>query len=197
MHALLRSTLLAAALGLAALPAAAAPATYALDPAHTDVVAQWSHFGFSHPMAHFGQVDGTIVYDPDNIAASRVEVVLPMSGLSSHVEAFDTHLRSADFFDVEQHPEARFRSTSVEQAGDGRLRINGELTLKGITRPVVLDATLNAAGNHPMTGLATVGFDATTTLKRSDFDLGLHAPAVSDEVQVRITTEASVPKSGD
>lgn len=185
--------LLAAALTVATTSAFAAPVTYKMDPGHTDVIAQWSHFGYSNPIAHFGQVDGTIVYDADNIAASSVEVTLPMSGMSSHVGAFDDHLRSAELFDVANFPQATFKSTKVEAAGEGKLSITGDLTIKGVTQPVVLAATINKVADHPMSGQPTAGFDATTTIKRSDFGLGLYAPAVSDEVQIRITTEASVP----
>ena len=187
---------LAAALSLAATHAFAAPVTYAIDPSHTDVVAQWNHLGFSNPIAHFGQAEGTIVYDADDVSASSVEVVLPMSGLSSHVKAFDEHLRSADFFDAEQFPQASFRSTAVESAGEGKLKITGDLTIKGITRPVVLDATINKVGPHPMSGQPAAGFDAVATIKRTDFGLGMYVPNVSDEVQLRITTEAAVPKQG-
>ncbi|MBB1473180.1 MULTISPECIES: YceI family protein [unclassified Luteimonas] len=187
--------LLAGALSLATASVFAAPVTYKMDPAHTDVIAQWSHFGYSNPIAHFGNVDGTIVYDADNIAASSVEVTLPMSGMSSHVAKFDEHLRSAELFDVANFPEATFKSSKVESAGEGKLTITGDLTIKGVTRPVVLAATINKVADHPMSKQPSAGFDATASFKRSDFGLGLYAPAVSDEVQIRITTEASVPKA--
>lgn len=187
--------LLAGALSLATASVFAAPLSYKMDPAHTDVIAQWSHFGYSNPIAHFGSVDGTIVYDAENIAASSVEVTLPMSGMSSHVAKFDEHLRSAELFDVANFPEATFKSTKVESAGEGKLAITGNLTIKGVTKPVVLAATINKVADHPMSKQPTAGFDATATFQRSDFGLGLYAPAVSDEVQIRITTEASVPKA--
>ncbi|GGJ97588.1 YceI family protein [Luteimonas terricola] len=174
-----------------------APVTYTIDPTHTDVIAQWNHLGFSNPIAHFGQVEGTITYDADNVAASSVEVVLPLAGLSSHVKAFDDHLKSDDFFDVARFPQATFKSTAVESAGEGKLKITGDLTIKDITRPVVLDATINKIDTHPMTSQPAAGFDAVATLKRTDFDLGMNAPYVSDEVQLRITTEAAVPKQGE
>jgi polyisoprenoid-binding protein YceI len=186
--------ILAAALLASTFYAVAAPTTYKIDPTHTDVVAQWNHFGFSKPIAHFGQVDGSITYDPENVAASSVEVVLPLVGLSSHVPAFDDHLRSADFFDAENFPQATFKSSSVKANGEGRLAITGNLTIKGITKPVVLDATINRIAANPMSGQPTAGFDAVATIKRTDFDLGMFVPNVSDEVQLRITTEASVPK---
>jgi polyisoprenoid-binding protein YceI len=188
--------LLAAALALASATSFAAPLTYRMDPTHTDVVAQWNHFGFSNPLAHFGNVEGTIVYDAGDVAASRVEVTLPLSGMTAHVPKLDEHLRGADFFDAARYPTATFKSTKVESAGKGKLTITGNLTIKGVTRPVVLDATVNEVGVHPMTKLQTAGFDAVATIKRTDFGLGLYAPNVSDEVQLRITTEASVPKAG-
>ena len=172
-----------------------ASGTYKLDPAHTDVLAQWNHMSFSNPTAHFGTVDGTLVYNADDVTQSSVEVTLPLSGLNSFTAAFDEHLRSADFFDAGKFPTATFKSTKVEAAGNGKLKITGDLTIKGITKSVVLDATLNKAGEHPMKKVAAIGFDATATIKRSDFGLGLFAPMVGDEVTLRITTEATAPKA--
>lgn len=169
--------------------------TYVIDPNHTNVVAQWSHFGFSNPIANFGQAEGAIVYDADNVAASSVEVTLPLAGLDSFSSDFDEHLRSADFFDAATFPTITFKSTSVESAGGNRLKITGDLTVKDITRPVVLDATINRFAEHPMAKRPAAGFDATTTLKRSDFGVGAYAPNVSDEVELRITTEAMVAAS--
>ncbi|HEY4556087.1 MAG TPA: YceI family protein [Lysobacter sp.] len=186
---------LAAALTVATAAAFAAPVTYKIDPTHTDVIASWSHLGFSNPVAHFGQVDGTITYDAQDVSKSSVNVTIPLAGMNSHVPAFDKHLRSADLFDAEKFPEITFRSTKVEAAGEGRLRVTGELTVKGVTKPSVLDVTLNKVGEHPMSKAPTIGFDATTTLRRSDFGIAYAVPAVSDEVRIRITTEASVPKA--
>ncbi len=186
----MRKSLLAAALIVFAGSAFAAPVTYKLDPTHTDVIATWNHLGFSNPSAHFGQVDGVLVFDPDNVAASSVEVTLPLSGLNSFTAKFDEHLRSADFFEVEAFPAATFVSTKVEEAGEGKLKVTGDLTIKNISKPVVLDVTLNKLGEHPMRKVPTVGFDAVATVLRSDFGLGMAAPAVSDKVTLRITTEA-------
>ena len=150
----------------------AAPVSYKIDPNHTNVIASWDHFGFSRPSANFGQVG---------------------SGLNSFVADFDAHLRSKDFFEADKYPDATFASTKVEAAGPNKLRVTGDLTMHGVTKPVVLDVTLNksAPGRD---GQPRIGFDATARLKRSDFGLGLFAPKVSDEVDIRITTEAGVPK---
>lgn len=185
---------LVAALAVASSAAFAAPVTYKIDPNHTSVVASWSHFGFSNPIANFGGAEGTITYDPANVGTSKVEVTLPLSGLDSHVAKFDEHLRSADFFDAEKYPDITFKSTKVEAAGDKKLRVFGDLTIKGVTRQVVLDTTINKIGEQPMAKRAAAGFDATTTIKRSDFGVDKYAPNVSDNVTLRITTEAVVPK---
>ena len=190
MSRALSHTLLGLALAAFAATASAAPVTYEIDATHTDVIAQWNHLGFSNPTLHFGQVEGKIVYDAENVAASSVEVSLPLSGLNSHVARFDEHLRNTDFFDAAKFPAATFRSTSVEALADNRLKVTGELTIKGTTRPVVLDVVLNKAAPHPRNNKPTIGFDATTTVLRSEFGLGRGAPAVSDEVKIRITTEA-------
>ena len=172
-----------------------AAGTYKLDPSHTDVLVQWNHMGFSNPTAHFGNADGTLVYDAADVGKSSVEVTLPLSGLNSFTAKFDEHLRSADFFDAAKFPTATFKSTKVEAAGTNKLTVTGDLTVKGVTKPVVLDVTVNGAGEHPMMKVPSVGFDATTTIKRSDFGIGAYAPAVSDDVKIRITTEASIPKA--
>jgi len=163
---------------------------YVIDPTHTTVLAKWNHLGFSNPVANFGGAEGRIVVDADNPSASSVEVTLPLTGLNSFVADFDRHLRSADFFEADKYPAATFRSTSVEPDGPNRLKVTGDLTIKGNTHPVVLDVTMNRFGEHPMLKRPAAGFDATTTIKRSDFGVGAYAPNVSDDVQITITTEA-------
>ena len=196
-HRNFRTLALAAALSVFTAGAIAAPVTYTMDPDHTTVAAKWNHFGFSNPVILFGDIDGTIVYDADNVSASSVQVTLPLSGVESNVQAFNDHLLSDDFFDAAQFPEATFRSTSVEADGDDELKITGELTIKGITKVVVLEADINLVGEHPMTGKQTAGFDAELTIKRSDFDLGLYVPNVADEIELHITTEAPIASGDD
>ena len=170
--------------------AAAAPATYTLDPGHTMVLFSWNHFGFSNPTANLGQVEGTLVYDEKDPSKATVEATLPLSGLDSFVPKLDEHLKSADFLDAAKYPNVTFKSTKVTPAGKGKLKVVGDLTVHGVTKPVTLDVTLNKIGPHPMMKVQTVGFDATTTIKRSDFGVGAYVPNVSDEIKVRITTEA-------
>ena len=192
----MRCKLLFASLLLAAGLAQAAPATYKLDPNHTQVIASWNHFGYSNPIANFGNVDGTLVYDPDKVEASSVNVTLPLSGLDALVPDLTEHLRSADFFDAEKWPNATFKSTKVEKGEGNKLKVTGDLTIRDVTRPVVLDVTLNKAGQG-RNGEPKVGFNATTTIKRAQFGVAKFIPNVSDDIELRITTEATVPQAQD
>lgn len=185
---------LAALLG-ASFAAQAAPVTYKLDPTHTMVLFSWNHFGFSNPTANLGISAGTLVYDEANPAKSSVEVTLPLANLDTHVSALDEHLKKPDFFDAAKYPVVTFKSTRVEPLGGNKFKVTGDLTVHGVTKPVVLDATLNKAGMQPMLKVPAVGFDATGTIKRSDFGVGAYVPNVSDEVQIRITTEAEAGKA--
>lgn len=188
-----KQLVLAAALAGATTAAQAEAITYTMDPAHTQVTAQWNHFGFSNPSIHFGQIDGTVTYDPENVEASSVQVTIPLSGMDSGVEAFNEHLLTADFFDAARYPEVTFKSTAVRALGANRMRVTGDLTMHGVTRPVDLAVTVNGVGTHAMTGQPAAGFDAEATILRSDFGLDMYAPTVSDELKLRITTEATVP----
>lgn len=190
----LRYLVLAGLIG-AAVTAQAEPVTYKLDPGHTNVLFSWSHFGFSNPTANLGLGDGTLVFDEKNPSKSSVEVTLPLADLDTHVTKLDEHLKKPDFFDADKYPTVTFKSTKVQAAGGNKYKITGDLTVHGVTKPVVLDATLNKSGVHPMMKVQTVGFDAIATVKRSDFGMGAYVPNVSDDIKIRITTEASVPKA--
>ena len=189
---LLLTSVITTAVAAASFSAMAAGVTYKLDPQHTNVIASWSHFGFSHPSANFGQADGTLVYDEAAPEESSVTVSLPLSGMDTFVPALDEHLKSADFFDAAKFPAATFKSSKVHQLSKGKLTVDGTLTIKGVAKPVTLNVTLNNVGVHPMSKQQSIGFDATATIKRSEFGMGAYAPAVSDEITLRITTEGSV-----
>ena len=184
-----------------AAPAEAAPAvaaitavsgTYQLDPTHTAVLAQWTHFGFSQPSAHFGISEGTLTWNADDVSKSIVQVTIPVTAINSFVAKLDEHLKGGDFFDAGKFPNASFKSTVVAAAGTNKLTVTGDLTIKDVTKPVTLEVTLNGAGEHPMLKKQAIGFSATATIKRSDFGVGAYAPNVSDEVQLRITTEGTL-----
>ncbi|WP_423855027.1 YceI family protein [Acinetobacter guillouiae] len=172
----------------------AKPVDYKIDPTHTATVFTWNHFGFSTPSANFSDIQGTISVDNAKPADSSVNVTIPLSSLNTNVAALDEHLKNADFFDAAKYPNITFKSTKVQALGKNKYKIIGNLTVKDVTKPVVLDAVLNKQGEHPMTKAQSIGFNATTSFNRSAFGVGAYVPNVGDKITVNITTEASVAK---
>lgn len=160
--------------------------TYKVDPAHTQVVWSVDHLGFSRLYGMVGEFTGELKLDPARPQAATLAVDIPLSGLTVTSPGFAKHLASADLFDTAKFPTARFVSRTVTVNGQSAT-ITGDLTLHGVTKPVVLDARFYGAGVNAMSKAQTVGFSATAKLKRSDFGLGYAAPAVSDEVSLDIT----------
>lgn len=171
----------------------AKPVDYKIDPTHTATVFTWNHFGFSTPSANFSDIQGTISVDNAKPADSSVNVTIPLASLNTNVKALDEHLKTPDFFDAEKYPNITFKSTKVQALGKNKYKITGNLTVKDVTKPVVLDAVLNKQGVHPMTKAQSIGFNATTSFNRSAFGVGAYVPNVGDKITVNITTEASVP----
>lgn len=163
--------------------------SYSVDPAHGYINLSYSHLGFSHPTIRVTGFDADMTLDAENIENSKVKVNMKADSLDSGVEEFDGHLTSDKFFDAAKFPTITFVSSSVKDKGDGMLSIDGDLTIKGVTKPVTMEATLNKAGTNPMKKVAALGFSATSTIMRSDWGLGENAPMVSDEVNISIETE--------
>ena len=159
--------------------------TYKVDTNHTQVTWSVNHLGFSMLQGQFGASGGQAVIDPARPAAAKIDVTFDVGQMSVTSAPFANHLKSADFFDVAKHPSARFVSRSVALRGTGGL-VTGDLTIKGITRPVTLNATFVGAGPNPRSKKTNFGFRATGTINRSDFGLGMAAPAVSDRVDLQI-----------
>lgn len=187
MTRLLTATALAT---LLAAPAFAAPEAYALDASHSQIVFSYSHLGYSTSYGMFSGFEGQIAFDQADPAASSVTVSFPVKTMLTGWQARFDHFMSPDFFGAADDEMVTFASTAIEVTGETSAKITGDLTLNGVTKPVVLDAVLNQVGDHPMEGKPWAGFSATTTLVRSDFGLGQFAPFVSDEVQVQISIEA-------
>ena len=182
-----------ASVGVMLLSAGAALADvqkYALDASHSQIVFSYNHLGFSTSYGMFSGFEGQIMFDQQNPQASSVEVAMPVKSMMTGWEERFAHFMSADFFDATDDEMVSFASTGIEVTGENTALITGDLTLNGVTKSVVLDAKLNKAGDHPMAGKPWAGFDATTTLVRSDYGLGMFAPYVSDEVSVTISIEA-------
>ena len=169
--------------------------TYTLEPDYTQGVFRWNHLGFSSPAGQFAQGHGTLEFDPSDPSHAAVSVEIPLKTLSTGVPDLDEDLRSSDFFATDRFPTAVFKSTRVKDKGMNQLEITGELSLHGITKPVTLAGTVVKIGTNPRSGLPTVGFDATTTLSRSEFGLGRYVPQVSDAIQMHIISQAVEAKA--
>ncbi|THD84374.1 YceI family protein [Aliigemmobacter aestuarii] len=187
MHRLFASAALAA---LIASPALAAPEKYVLDASHSQVVFSYNHLGYSTTWGMFSGFDGEIMFDAEKPAGSSVTVSFPVRTMLTGWEARFEHFMSPDFFGAAEDEMVTFTSTAIEVTGENTAKITGDLTLNEVTKPVVLDAVMNQAGEHPMEKKPWAGFSATTTVLRSDFNLGQFAPFVSDEVQIQISIEA-------
>lgn len=187
---MIRRLITAVAALLAAAPLYAV--TYTFEPQHTQGVIRWNHLGFANPTAQFNTVEGTLEFDPADPTRSSVAVTIPLTSMSTGVPDLNDDFRSSDFFDFANFPTATFKSRRIEKgATPDTLKVAGELSVHGITKPVMLDVTINKVGTNPRNQVPTVGFEAMATLKRSDFGLGLYVPQVSDEIRIHITAEAA------
>ncbi|QJF51519.1 YceI family protein [Roseobacter ponti] len=183
----------AAALAAATVTAGSAFADaekYVLDASHSQVLFSYNHLGFSTTYGMFSGFEGEIMFDQEDPAASSVTVSMPVMSMFTGWEKREGHFMSDDFFGAEEGDMVTFTSTGIEVTGEDTAKITGDLTMNDITKSVVLDAVLNKTGDHPQAGKPWAGFDATTTLLRSDFEVGAFAPFVSDEVEVMISLEA-------
>lgn len=179
----------AIALGLTALPALAAP--WVMDKSHAAVTFSVDHLGYSLVKGQFREFDAQIDFDPETVEDTRVRFVIDTESVDTNWTKRDEHLRGGDFFDVGQHPEIVFESTSVTPTGSESAEITGDLTIKGITREVTLDAELNKLAVSPLNDRQTAGFTVTGTIDRTEFDMGYAAPDVGAEVPFRLELEMS------
>ena len=188
----LKSVLTALALSaVASFPALAAPTVYTPDPNHTFVRFSYDHLGFSTQESRFDKVTGTVTLDAAAKTGS-VDIAIDTKSVDTGSELFNGHIQGADFLDTAQYPTATFRSNSVKFDGDHPVSITGDLTLKGVTKPVTLTVTsFKHAPN--MMKKDSIGANATGTIKRSEFNMSKYSPMVSEEVTLTIAIEAAVP----
>ena len=161
---------------------------YNSEQGHAYVAFTYSHQGYSKPILRWGKMDASINLDSANPENSTLKVTIPVSSIDSGVEAFDKHLVSADFFDADNHPTITFNSTNMEQIVTGTGRVTGDLTIKGVTKPVTLKATLNKVGKHFRSGVDMFGISARGKVKRSDFGVDKYGP-MADDVDIMIEVE--------
>lgn len=163
--------------------------TYLFDKAHTRILFFVSHLGFSDMPGQFHEFDGGFTFDPDDPESATVNVVIQTASVDMDHDGLNEHLRTDDFFDVANHPTMTFRSSDVEVTGENTGLITGDLTLLGVTRPVVMDVTFNKAGEHPVNDNFVAGFSGTASLSRSDFGMTYLVPAIGDTVDIRLSVE--------
>jgi polyisoprenoid-binding protein YceI len=174
---------------------ATATTVWTIDNAHSAVEFAVKHMMFATAKGRFGSVSGTIALDNENVANSSVDVTIDATSIDTRDEKRDGHLKSADFFDVENYPAITFRSTRVEPDGDD-LKVTGDLTIRGVTHQVVLDAEFNGQGTNPW-GQQVISYSATTKVNRKEFGLNWNAALetggmlVGDDVKISIEIEAN------
>ncbi len=169
--------------------------TYQIDPAHSNLQFSIRHLMIANVRGTFSGISGTVTYDPSNLAESTVEATVQVDTLSTNNEQRDGHLKTAEFFDVAQYPEMKFRSTKVEKTGDNDFVVVGDLTLHGVTKPVTLKVEEVSDEAKDMRGLTRIGASVKTTVKRSDFGLTWNAPmetgglVIGDDVKLDFELE--------
>jgi len=191
-----RATVVAGALCLGAAPAAFAEAdlsqvpagAYSVDPTHAYIQFQYNHLGLSNPILTFDEFTIDMNLDNADPAKTSVAVGITVDSVQTGSEIWHDHLTGEKWLDSSSNPEITFKSTSVEGSGSS-FKVTGDLTVKGQTKPVTLDVTINAATNHPMSKKPVIGISAEGQLLRSDWGLGKNAPFVSDEITLKIEAE--------
>lgn len=176
---------------LCLLPLSASAERWRLDPVHTRVLFAIEHAGFSQALGTLSGSEGMLDFDPDDWAGAQLDVTLPVTRLDLGDDKWNRATLARNLLDGERFPQARFVSTRVEPLDAQHARVHGLLTLRGVSREVVLDVTLNALKRHPLPPFRrTAGFSATTTLSRADFGIDAWKSMIGDTVQVRIEAEA-------
>lgn len=178
------------ALSLAAAPLAAQAADFTIDPTHSHVVFLVDHLGYAKLMGQFTDFSGTLSFDPANIDASKLNVIIKTGSIQTQFAERDKHLKGADWFNATEFPEMKFVGKTFTRKDDKTGTIVGDLALLGVTRPVTLDVTFNKLGVNPLDKINSAGFSAKGVLKRSDFGLKTFLPAIGDQIDIAIEIEA-------
>jgi polyisoprenoid-binding protein YceI len=185
----LTSVAAALALALGAVTTVAAAETYHVEKTHVDLLFSINHAGFTEKHGSFRDLDATLQYDADHPENSQVTVTVNMDSLDTAFPARDKDVKGERFLDVAKYPQMRFVSTKVTREADQTLRVDGQLTLHGVTKALTLHAKLNKAAPNPFDKRPTLGFSATGSLKRSDYGITTYIPVIGDVVTVTIDAE--------
>lgn len=163
--------------------------SYEMDAAHASVTFEVTHMNFSTYVGRFNDLAATVDFKAGNPAASTLDVRIDPASIDTNNQVLEDKLRGGDFFDVKAHPELRYRSDRLEITGPDSGKLHGQLSMHGVTRPLVLDVTFRGGAKNPMTGKFTLGFSASGSLKRSDYGITYLVPLVADDVDIRIHAE--------
>ncbi|WP_068081201.1 YceI family protein [Polycladidibacter stylochi] len=175
-----------------ATPVIAEPVEFVFDHSHANISFNYNHLGFSQTDGRFKNWTGTLFIDEETPANSSVSVNIDMNSITTFAADRDAHLKSPDFFDVAQFPNATFKSEKVVKTSENTLQVTGPLTIHGISKPTTLEVLVRKIADHPMAKKKAAGFSVTTTINRSNFGVGAYTPYVGDEVKIVIETETLV-----
>ncbi len=173
---------------LATTPALAA--NYAIDGGHSSAIFRVKHFDTAYFYGAFREVSGSIQYDAANPGGSSIEVEIAAASVDTRSNSRDDHVKSPDFLNAAEFPKITFKSTKVEAAGDNMMKVTGNLTLHGVTKPVTADVELVGQGTHPRSGKELIGFEARFTVDRTQHDMNFMAGPLSKEVDFILSVEA-------
>lgn len=194
--AVLSTTAIAQGDGLTQNPVEVRSGDYVLDASHGKITWSVDHMGFSTYVGQFTDVEAKLDLDTANPAASRLEAVVQTDSVGTLNEQLDAHLKTADFFDTAKYPTARFEATSIRLTDRDSAEVTGNLTMRGITRPIVFAADFNQAGMSPVDKKYTLGFDGRALIKRSDFGMQYGLPMLGDEVTLHLEAEFKLVEPG-
>jgi len=169
---------------IASIAANITPGTYVPDDRHAYLSFSYSHLGLSNPQLFFRDFDATLELDGSNMNNTTVSITIDAASIDSSVPELDDDLKGAEFFDVANHPEITFQSTAYEQASEDTGRLSGDLSIRGVTKPVTLDVKINSAAMNRMSRKEMIGVSVTGTINRSDFGLNAYMPIVGDELSL-------------
>ncbi|PFH10069.1 polyisoprenoid-binding protein YceI [Collimonas sp. PA-H2] len=189
MKTLTRFAIAAAFIATLSGSAFATPETFVIDGTHTFPRFSYNHFGYTKQLSRFNKTTGKIVLDKDAKTGS-VDVTIDMKSVDTGFDVFNGIIQGEDFFDTEKYPTARFKSTKVRFDGDKPIAVDGDLTIKGVSKPVTLAIDTFQLMAHPMLKKDAIGVNASTTVKRTVFNAGKYAPYVGDDVAIDIAVEA-------
>ena len=163
--------------------------SYQIDPAHTSVLFKINHMGMSTFVGRFNELEASLEFDPAHMENAKLTALIKISSIDVNNKDLEETLKGSSWFEAEKYPQALFKTETVVMLNDTHAKFNGNLTLHGVTAPIVLNVVFNGAGNNMLSGKYTLGFTATTRFKRSQFGIDYLLPAIGDDIDVEVFAE--------